>query len=190
MGSPVASSICFWKSYARFPRPLRTRWPTRPHHAQPSGCPQRHQRHPARRLGSRRGAGQRRPGGAGDRAFRSRTRLLRRLRPHRLRRASGHESWHSGDAVGSHAGLRLHEAQHRPVHEPLAVAASGGLQGSRLCDRRRKRHRALLRFARDRRNRQARLSARPRLGLPDHGDVGLSARPGTRQADAAHRRLD
>ena len=51
---------------------------------------------------------------------------------------------HAGDAVGSDEGLCLHDAQHRAVHEPVALLPAGDLQGARLRRRRRFRHRAVL----------------------------------------------
>ena len=39
---------------------------------------------------------------------------------------------HAGYAVGSDEGLRLHDAQHRAVHEPVALLPAGDLQGAWL----------------------------------------------------------
>ena len=60
--------------------------------------------------------------------------------------ASGIHRGHS--AVGPDEGLRLHDAQHRAVHEPVALVSAGDLQGARLRGRRRLRHRAVRRYDR------------------------------------------
>ena len=64
------------------------------------------------------------------------------------------------------------------------------LQGARLRGGRRLRHRAVLRPGRHGRGRAHRLHAGARVGLPDHGDVGLPARRREGEAHAAHRRHD
>ena len=66
---------------------------------------------------------------------------------------------------------------------------AGGLQGARILRRRRYRHGAVLGPAGDRRRREDRVPARPRVGLADDRDVGPPARPPARQAAAVHRRL-
>ena len=67
---------------------------------------------------------------------------------------------------------------------------AGDPQGARLCGGRRLRHRAVLRHHLHGRGCAHRLHADPRLGLPDDGDVGLSAGRGEGQAHAVHRRQD
>ncbi len=70
----------------------------------------------------------------------------------------------------------------------VALAQARHRAGPRLLRRRRHRLRAVQRPDRLRRGRPDRLSARPGVGLADHLDVGLPARPRARQAAAAHRR--
>ena len=128
----------------------------------------------------------RRPGPC-PRAFRARFGLLFGLRPQGFRR--GRKRGDPGaDALGSDEGLRPDEGLHREVHEPVAVLQAGDLQGAGLRRRRRVRHRPVLRSRRNGGGRADRLSAGPRLGLPDHGHVGLSPGRGGRQAHAADRR--
>ena len=93
------------------------------------------------------------------------------------------------DELGPGHRLPVHEPQRARLHEPLPLREAGPLQGPRLLRRRRHRHGALLGPAGDRRGRQDRLPAGPRLGLADDGDVGEPARADAGQAPAPDRRL-
>ena len=96
---------------------------------------------------------------------------------------------HAGVELGPGHRFPVHVAQRARLHEPLPLREAGALQGPRLLRRRRHRHGALLGPAGDRRRRQDRLPAGPRLGLADDGAVGGADRRDAGQAAAADRRL-
>ena len=150
------------------------------------------------------------PGGARDRARRQRQGLLRRLRSRRERRGSACGAtaserraaaarrsirWcsraqpRSRQRVGSDDRLRDDEPQRARLHEPVPRRQAGRVQGARLLRRRRHRHGAVLRPARDRGRREDRLPAGARLGRADDGGVGASHRHREGEAPALHRRL-
>ena len=95
----------------------------------------------------------------------------------------------AGVELGPGHRLPVHVAQRERLHEPLPLREAGGLQGPRLLRRRRDRHGALLGPAGDRRRRQDRLSARPRVGLADDGALGRPGGADAGQAPPPHRRL-
>ena len=174
---------------AHHPRPAAAAH--RPPAAQPTGPVQRHQRRHARRDPRRGGMGQRRAGNPRHRGRRGGQGLLWRLRPRRLCRAADRTPLPAGSPpLGPDGRLRRHEAQHRGLHEPVALIQADDRQSARRRGGRRQRHRDVLRPAGDGRGRAHRLHAHPRLGLPDHGHVDLPARGAARQADDVHRRRD
>ena len=128
--------------------------------------------------------------GPRHRAGGSRRGVLRRLRSDLLRARQRRHGCDPGDALGPDEGLRLHDAQHRAVHELVALLPAGDLQGARLRGRRRIGYRALRRHHRHEHRRPDRLYADAGVGMPDDGDVGLSPGPGTGEAHALHRRQD
>ena len=121
------------------------------------------------------------------RALRRRRSILRRLRSDLLRERQRRHGHYSGHALGSDEGLRLHDAQHRNVHEPVALLSAGDLQSAWLCCRRRLRYCALCGHDRHEHRCAHRLHADAGVGLSDHGDVGVSARPRARQAHVVYR---
>ena len=84
--------------------------------------------------------------------------------------------------------LRIHEAQHRGLHEPVAQPQAHHRQSAWLRGGGRQRHRLVLRPAGDGGRRAHRLHAHARLGLPHHRHVDLPARAHARQAAHVHRR--
>ena len=99
----------------------------RAHHAQPARGHERHRRRRAGRTRRMRCEGERRRRGPRHRALGSRRGVLRRLRSDRLRARQRRHGRNPGDALGSDEGLRLHDAQHRAVHELVALLPAGDL---------------------------------------------------------------
>jgi hypothetical protein len=131
-----------------------------------------------------------RPFRSRHRAVGQRQRVLRGLRSEVLCRRQRLGKRNSGNALGSDEGLRLHDAQHRALHEPMAIVSACHLQGPWICRRRWLRRRALLRHRGHGRGCSDRLHAGARLGMSHDGDVGLSPRPRARQTHALYRRQD
>ena len=142
-------------------------------HSRRGGVGQRRARHPRHhRRGRRQG-------------------LLRRLRPQRVWRRRHRPPLPAGaHALGPDGRLRLHEAQHRRLHDAVEKRQAHHCQGARRGGGRRQRHCAVLRPAGDGRGRAHRLHAHARLGLPHHRDVDLPPGPHARQAADVHRRRD